>query len=214
MVTTRRLPYTPTETIVEPTLIRFPDEFPLTDHLLMRLSDVNEILRLERDAEGRLIVNMTVGAESNRYEKEFSRQLGNWWRQDRIGLDYSAGVGLRHPDGSVRSPDAAWVGPERLRGITSDQLRRYPPLCPDFVVEVRSPSDSLVSQQRKMTDVWLANGVRLGILIDPDNIRVFVYRPDQAVVELDQPDELSCDPEVPGFTIDFEEVWRIIDDAP
>ena len=214
MVTTRRLPYTPTETIVEPILVRFPDELPLSDDLLMKLSGVNEILRLERDAEGRLIVNMAVGGESNRFELELAVQLGNWWRQDRIGLDYSAGVGLRLPDGSVRSPDAAWVGPERLRGITRDQLRRYPPLCPDFVVEVRSPSDSLVSQQRKMTDVWLANGVRLGILIDPDNIRVFVYRPDQAVVELDQPGELSCDPEVPGFTIDFEEVWRIIDDAP
>ena len=214
MVTARRLPYTPTETIVEPTLIRFPDEFPLTDELLMQLSAVNEVLPLERDAEGRLIVNFPAGAESNRFENEVSRQLGNWWHQDRIGLDYGSNAGLRLPDSSVRSPDAAWVGPERLRGITRDQLRRYPPLCPDFVVEVRSPSDSLVSQQRKMTDVWLANGVRLGILIDPDNIRVFVYRPDQAVVELDQPGELSCDPEVPGFTIDFEEVWRIIDDAP
>ena len=214
MVTTRRLPYTPTETIVEPTLIRFPDEFPLTDELLMRLSDVNEILRLERDAEGRLIVNMTVGGESNRFEMELAVQLAIWWRQDRIGLNYSAGVGLRLPDGSVRSPDAAWVGPERLRGITREQLRRFPPLCPDFIVEVRSPSDSLVAQQGKMTDVWLANGVRLGILIDPDNLNVFLYRPGQAVVELDQPDELSCDPEVPGFTIDFEEVWRIIDDAP
>ena len=77
MVTTRRLPYTPTETIVEPTLIQFPDEFPLTDELLMQLSAVNEVLPLERDAEGRLIVNFPAGAESNRFEKEFAAQLGN-----------------------------------------------------------------------------------------------------------------------------------------
>ena len=192
-----------------PTL-RFPAECPLTDDLLLRISSLNDGLRFERDAEGALVMNWPAGGESSATESEFGRQLGNWRVEYyHEGLVYSASVGIRRSDGSVRQPDACWISDERLGNLSRAERRGIIAAIPDFVVEVRSPSDRLAAQQEKMAE-WIGFGVRLGVLVDPDDRLVFVYRPGREVERLERPSELSAEPELPGFTIDFEEVWALI----
>lgn len=191
-----------------PTL-RFPAECPLTDDLLLQISALNRGLRFERDAEGALVMNWPAGGESSETESEFVTQLGNWRRERRSGSVYSSSVGIHRPDGSVRQPDAAWISDERLGGMSRAERRGLIAAIPDFVVEVRSPSDQLEAQQDKMAE-WIGFGVRLGVLVDPDDRLVFVYRPGREVERLERPSELSAEPELPGFTIDFEEVWALI----
>lgn len=191
-----------------PTL-RFPAECPLTDDLLLQISALNRGLRFERDAEGALVMNWPVGGESGAIENEFGRQTGNWWVSHRSGQVYSASTGIQRSDGSVRQPDAAWISAERLGKLSRAERRGLVAAIPDFVVEVRSPSDQLKAQQDKMAE-WIGFGVRLGVLVDPDDRLVFVYRPRREVERLERPSELSAEPELPGFTIDFEEVWALI----
>ena len=191
-----------------PTL-RFPAECPLTDDLLLRISSLNDGLRFERDAEGALVIRWPEGGESSEIESEFNRLLGNWRRGYRNGRAYSSSAGIRRPDGSVRQPDAAWISDERLGDMSRAERRGIIAAIPDFVVEVRSPSDQLAAQQAKMAE-WIGFGVRLGVLVDPDDRLVFVYRPGREVERLERPSELSAEPELPGFTIDFEEVWALI----
>lgn len=191
-----------------PTL-RFPAECPLTDDLLLQISALNRGLRFERDAEGALVMNWPAGGESSETESEFVTQLRLWWRGYREGRTYSPSIGILRPDGSVRQPDAAWISDERLGGMSRAERRGLIAAIPDFVVEVRSPSDQLEAQQDKMAE-WIGFGVRLGVLVDPDDRLVFVYRPGREVERLERPSELSAEPELPGFTIDFEEVWALI----
>ena len=191
-----------------PTL-RFPAECPLTDDLLLRISSLNDGLRFERDAEGALVIRWPEGGESSEIESEFNRLLGNWRRGHRDGRAYSSSAGIRRPDGSVRQPDACWISDERLGDMSRAERRGIIATIPDFVVEVRSPSDQLAAQQDKMAE-WIGFGVRLGVLVDPDDRLVFVYRPGREVERLERPSELSAEPELPGFTIDFEEVWALI----
>lgn len=190
-------------------VLRFPPECPLTDDLLLQISSLNDGWRFERDAEGALVVNFPAGGESSETESEFTTQLRLWWRRYREGRVYSASVGIRRPDGSVRQPDAAWISAERLGALSRAERRGLIAAIPDFVVEVRSPSDQLAAQQDKMAE-WIRFGVRLGVLVDPDDRLVFVYRPGREVERLERPSELSAEPELPGFTIDFEEVWALI----
>lgn len=191
-----------------PTL-RFPAECPLTDDLLLQISALNRGLRFERDAEGALVISWPEGGENSAIESDFGMQLGNWRRGHRSGAVYSSSVGIRRPDGSVRQPDAAWISDERLGGMSRAERRGLIAAIPDFVVEVRSPSDQLEAQQEKMAE-WIGFGVRLGVLVDPDDRLVFVYRPGREVERLERPSALSAEPELPGFTIDFEEVWALI----
>ena len=191
-----------------PTL-RFPAECPLTDDLLLRISSLNDGLRFERDAEGALVMNWPAGGESSETEGEFVTQLRLWRRGHREGRAYSSSVGIQRSDGSVRQPDACWISDERLGDMSRAERRGIIAAIPDFVVEVRSPSDQLAAQQEKMAE-WIGFGVRLGVLVDPDDRLVFVYRPGREVERLERPSELSAEPELPGFTIDFEEVWALI----
>ncbi len=190
-------------------VLRFPPEHPLTDDLLLRIGDLNDGWRFERTTEGALLMNFAAGGESSEIEREFSRQLGNWWVRHREGRVYSPSVGIRQADGRVMMPDAAWISAERLGERTRAQRQGLIDAVPDFVVEVRSPSQSLEEQQRKMAD-WIAYGVRLGVLVDPEDLLVFVYRPGRETERLERPAELSAEPELPGFTIDFNEVWTLI----
>ena len=192
-----------------PPLLRFPPEHPLTDDLLLRIGDLNDGWRFERTTEGALLMNFAAGGESGELESEIGAQLRLWWRAHRQGRVYSPSVGIRHADGRVMMPDAAWISAERLGKRTRAERQGLIDAVPDFVVEVRSPSQSLEEQQRKMED-WIAYGVRLGILVDPEDRQVFVYRPNRAPQRLKRPAQLSAEPELPGFTIDFNEVWALI----
>ena len=194
-------------------VLRFPAEHPLTDDLLLRIGALNDGWRFERTTEGALLMNFAAGGESGELESEIGAQLRLWWRAHRQGRVYSPSVGIRptdrRVDGRVMMPDAAWISAERLGNRTRAERQGLIDAVPDFVVEVRSPSQSLEEQQRKMAD-WIAYGVRLGILVDPEDLLVFVYRPNREPERLERPTELSAEPELPGFTIDFNEVWALI----
>ena len=143
-----------------------------------------------------------TGWETGEREPEIARQLGNWAKADGSGVATSSAAGYRLPDGAVRAPDAAWVLRSRLARVSAEQRLRFLPLCPDFVLELRSPTDRLQDLQAKLQE-YLANGARLGWLLDPEARHVYVYRPDAPIERLDQPDTVAGDPVLPGFVLDL-----------
>ncbi|WP_254244164.1 Uma2 family endonuclease [Hymenobacter sp. BRD128] len=131
-----------------------------------------------------------------------------WNRQHQLGYVYESSAGFALPDGSIRSPDAAWLSKEKFAQLTEAQRQKFPPVCPEFVVEVRSPSDGLAALRRKMED-YLANGVQLALLLDPEAEKATIYRPNQAPVEVaDFNQEISAAPELPGFVLDLRPLRR------
>lgn len=177
----------------------------LGDGELLELCRKNPELRIERTAEGDLIVMTPAGGESSRRNALLVAGLVNWAVQDGTGEVYDSSGGFVLPNGAMRAPDAAWVLRGRLAELSRDQREGFLPLCPDFVVELRSPSDSLADLQAKMEE-YLGNGARLGWLIDPTEKRVVVYRPDREPEVLERPLELSAAPELPGFVLDLRPI--------
>ena len=178
-----------------------------TEDTFYELCRQNPDLRLERTAEGEVIVMPPTGGETGNRNSEITRQLGNWKKTDGTGATFDSSTGFKLPDGANRSPDASWVSKTRLAQLTLEQKKRFIPLCPDFAIELRSPSDDLDTIKAKM-DEYIANGLRLGWLIDPEEKAVYVYRPNLAVQKLENISEVSADPELPGFVLDLREVWE------
>ena len=179
------------------------------DEELFELCSRNPDLRIERTAEGNVVVMTPAGWESSHRNLEIALALGAWAKRDGTGVASDSSGGFLLPNGAMRSPDAAWVLRSRLAEVPPEARRRFLPLCPDFVVELRSPSDSLAELQTKM-DEYRANGARLGWLIDPEEQRIYVYRPDRPVEVLDHPTEISGDPELPGFILDLSSIWETV----
>ncbi len=186
--------------------LRLRPTINLTADQLLELSSLNDDLRLEWTAKGDLIIMAPTGSEIGDRCSEINYQLRGWAKEDGMGTAFGSSTGFELPDGARRSPDASWVARSRWEALTPAQRRTIAPLCPDFVVELRSPSDRLPTIQRKM-DEWITNGVRLGWLIDPNAKRVYVYRPSAPVDELENPASVSGDPVLPGFTLDLREIW-------
>jgi len=188
--------------------IRLP-KMPLTvtQEQFAALAVENRDLRLERKASGELIVNPPTGWESSARNTQITRYLANW-ADGFGGLTLESSGGCRLPNGSLYAPDAAWVSEATLTRVR--QLPPVPgeyfPLCPDFVVELRSKSDRLRALQAKMQE-YMDNGARLGWSIDPQNKRVEVYRSGQAVEVLEDPKELSGEDVLPGFVLSRERIW-------
>jgi Uma2 family endonuclease len=167
----------------------------------------NRDTRIEQTREGDWIIMAPTGFETGSRNSEVNRQLGNWARQDKTGIAADSSTGFGLPNGAKRSPDAAWVTRERLAGLTPEQKQRFLPLCPDFALELCSPSDSLADTQEKMAE-YRENGARLGWLLDAAERQVYVYRPQAEVSVLDTPATLSGEPELPGFTLDLALIWN------
>ena len=148
----------------------------LTPDRLLELSSLNKDLRLELTAEGDLIVMPPAGSETGDRNAELTMQLRVWAKRDGTGVTFDSSTGFTLPNGAVRSPDASWVRRSRWASLTAEQRRKYAPLCPDFVIELLSPSDNLRATQEKMQE-YIENGARLGWLIDPEQRRVYVYQP-------------------------------------
>jgi Uma2 family endonuclease len=166
----------------------------------------NPDLRFERTAEGDVLVMPPTGGVTGNRNAGITAQLWDWATRDGTGASCDSSTGFTLPNGAIRSPEAAWVSNERLRALTPEQKERFLPLCPDFVIELRSPSDSLAATQAKLEE-YLANGARLGWLLDIPNRQAYVYRPGASVERLDEPDALSAEPELPGFTLTLGLIW-------
>ena len=153
-------------------------------------------------------MNPPTGGESGQRNFSFTGQLDRWVEaHEDLGEGFDSSTGFILPSGATRSPDASWVSRQRWEALTPEQRKGFVPLCPDFVVELRSASDSLSKLQEKMLE-YLDNGARLGWLIDPQNRRVEIYRPGQDVEVLEHPTDISGEDILPGFVLNLRRIWR------
>ena len=189
-----------------PLVLRLRPVIDLTDEQLLILSALNRDLRMERNAEGDLLLMPPTGTETGDRNAEIGMQVRVWAKRDGTGTTFDSSTGFKLPNTAVRSPDASWMPHSRLDQFTSEERKKYIPACPDFVVELRSPSDTLADSHAKLRE-YIENGARLGWLLDPETRRVYVYRPDAPVEQLDDPATVSGDPVLPGFVLDLREVW-------
>jgi Uma2 family endonuclease len=191
----------------EPFCLRFnwtPE--PMTDDEFFEFCRLNEKWRIERSAEGELIVMPPAGGETGIWNSHLNRLIGNWAEVDKTGVVFDSSTGFILPNGAKRSPDAAWLLRSRWDALTPEQRKEFPPLCPDFVAELRSPTDTLAPLQEKTAE-YLANGAQLGWLIDPQERKAYFNHPDAEVLCLENPSQLSGDPILRGFVLDLPKVW-------
>jgi Uma2 family endonuclease len=187
--------------------LRLHPAIELTDDEFFALCQINSDLRLERTSRGDIIIMAPTGAETGNRNSEITRQLGNWTKRDGTGAAFDSSTGFKLPNGADRSPDGSWVRKSRLATLTHEEKLRFLPLCPDFVIELLSPTDTLAATQAKM-DEYIDNGARLGWLLDPETRSVHVYRPGATVTVLQSAREISAAPELPGFVLDLREIWE------
>ena len=167
-----------------------------------RLCRANPELRLERTAKGEVIVMAPAGTDSGWRNGKLTMRLGIWAEADGSGEFFDSSTGYTLPNGSVRSPDASWIARDRWKSVAPAARQRFAPICPDFVVEIASPSDDLRDLREKMRE-YLAQGVRLGWLLDPKISLAEIYRPDRPVEALDRPATLFGEDVLPGFVLDL-----------
>jgi len=163
-------------------------------------------LRLELTSTGELIVMSGTGGQTGMCNADLTYQLRAWTKKDGTGVCFDSSTMFALANGARRSPDSSWVKRERWDRLTEQQQKSFPPICPDLVVELRSSTDRLRTVCDKMVE-YLENGALLGWLIDPFDFRVYVYRPGHELVILDNPDTVSADPLLPGFTLNVMELW-------
>lgn len=185
--------------------LNIPSTLKLTDEQFYQLCLANRDLRLELTAQGELIVMPPTGGGTGKRNIKISTQLEIWSSQNNLGVTFDSSTGFKLPNGATRSPDASWVSKERWESLTLQQQEQFPPLCPDFVVELRSPSDALADIRLKMQE-YLVNGSRLGWLIDPQTQQVEIYRTNQEVEIMRSPTTLSGEDVLPRFMLNVTQI--------
>ena len=178
----------------------------LTDEQFFQLCQQNRDLRFERTARGELIIMPPTGSETSDRNADLTYQLRAWSRQNQLGKSFDSSGGFKLPNGAERSPDASWVTMERWNALTQAEKARFAPLCPDFVVELMSPSDSLEKTRDKMKE-YMDNGAKLGWLINRQQQQVEIYRFHQEIEILQNPQTLSGESTLPGFVLDLSPIW-------
>jgi Uma2 family endonuclease len=192
---------------IEPLVLHFSPAVDMTDNQFYEFCRLNRDLRIERTAAGDVVIMTPAGGETSNRNIEITHQLQQWAKRDGQGKAFDSSGGFRLLNGATRSPDAAWVRRSRLARLRKEEKAKFLPLCPDFVIELRSPTDALAALHAKMEE-YLANGARLGWLIDPEDRRVYFYSPDGPRRELADASEVSGDPVLPGFVLTLAEVWE------
>ncbi len=180
--------------------------FRFTDDEFWDFCRQNADLRIEMTKEGDVIIMPPTGSETGDRNAEITMQLRIWAKKDKRGKSYDSSTGFKLPNGATVSPDASWVLSERLEKFTAKQREKFLPLCPDFVLELRSASDSLKITQNKMQE-YIENGARLGWLIDPKNKLVHIYRANGEIEVLENPQTVSGEDILVNFELDLTEIW-------
>jgi Uma2 family endonuclease len=193
-----------TETI--PLTVSLPGSVEMTTAEFYEFCQANRDLRIERSASGDVVIMPPAFSDTGNRNIKIAQQLANWADQDGTGLGFDSSSGFTLPNGATRSPDAAWIRLERWNTLTEAEKASFAPICPDFVVELRSSSDTLSSLKAKLEE-YVANGALLGFLIDRKQRQVHIYRPDQDPEILENPDTVSGDPELPGFRLQMAKIW-------
>ena len=179
----------------------------LTDDQFYELCQANRDLRLERTATGEIIIMPPAGGETGHRNIEISFQVQAWSRQNNLGIAFDSSTGFKLPNGAERAPDASWIKRDRWNSLNSEQKRKFPPLCPDFVIELRLPTDSIKTLQLKMLE-YIDNGAKLGWLIDPKTQKVEIYRLEKQVEILQNHATLSGEDVLPGFVLNLSLIFR------
>ena len=187
-------------------LIRLQPALCPTEDQFFEFCRINRDLRIERNADGGVLVMEPAGWDTGDRNAELTCQLRNWATKDGTGRAVDSSAGYRLPNEAIRSPDASWVRNERLATVTAEERTKFLPLCPDFAVELRSPTDRFRRLQEKMAE-YIANGAELGWLIDPLRRQVLVYRPGMDAELIDAPQSVSADPVLPGFRLRMKRIW-------
>jgi Uma2 family endonuclease len=177
----------------------------LTDEQFFQLCQHNRDLQFERTANGEILIMPPTGGETSNRNIELAFQVQAWSRQNNLGIAFDSSGGFILPNSATRAPDASWVRIKRWEALTTEQREKFVPLCPDFVVELLSPSDSLKETQAKMQE-YINNGTRLGWLIDRKNQRVEIYRLNRDVEIVENPTTLSGEDVLPGFVLDLRTI--------
>jgi Uma2 family endonuclease len=178
----------------------------LSDDQFYTLCRNNPDLKFERNAHGELIIMPPTGGETGRRNSSLITDMNIWNRQTRLGQVFDSSTCFKLPNGADRSPDVSWIRQDRWDGLTPEQKEKFPPICPDFVIELMSPSDTLKTVQAKMQE-YLENGTNLGWLINRKDRQVEIYRSERSVEILQAPSSLSGEMILPGFTLDLESIW-------
>jgi Uma2 family endonuclease len=179
------------------------DTVNLSDDQFYHLCQNNRELNFERNARGELIIRPPVGGDSGKREADLITDLGIWNRQTNLGYTFSSSTIFKLPNGADRSPDAAWIRRERYLALTPEQRRKFPPIAPDFAIELRSATDSLEQLRTKMRE-YIDAGVQLAWLINPQQQQVEIYRPQKEVEARNLPTELSGESILPGFSLNLD----------
>ncbi len=178
----------------------------MTTEQFYAFCQANRDLRIERTAAGEVIVMPPAFSDTGNRNFGIAVQLGIWAAQDGTGEGFDSSAGFTLPNRAVRSPDAAWIKLDRWNALSDAQKSSFAPICPDFVIELKSASDTLVGLQQKMQE-YIDNGAVLGLLIDRKKQTVHVYRPGSTPEILENPDSVTCDPVLPGFTLQVSRIW-------
>lgn len=189
-----------------PLTVILPGSESMTTEQFYEFCQANRDLRIERTAQGEVIVMPPAFSDTGNRNFKIAQQVGNWADLDGTGEGFDSSTGFTLPNGATRSPDVSWIKLERWNTLTAEQKASFAPICPDFVIELRSQSDTLKSLQAKMQE-YIANGASLGWLIDRQNRKVYIHRPNREVEVLDNPESVSGEPELPGFMLQMAKIW-------
>ena len=204
--------FTPSDADAPPVDTHVPPSFVLDVHSVLSGEDFDQLCRdnpdtrMELTAKGELILMAPTGSKTGLRNSELNRQFANWAKADGTGLVFDSSTGFVLPNGARRSPDVAWVVRGRWDALTEAEQETFAPLCPDFVIDLRSPSDDLTMLREKMLE-YIANGARMAWLIDPMRRRVYIYRPNRDMELLEEPERVSGEPELPGFVLYMKDLW-------
>lgn len=187
--------------------VNFNPIIALTDEQFYQLCRANPDIKFERNAQGELIIMPPTGGETGNRNVEIAADFVIWNRQTKLGKVFDSSTCFKLPNGADRSPDVAWIKQERWDTLTPEEKEKFPPIAPDFVLELMSPSDNLKATQEKMRE-YMENGVKLGWLIDPKTCRVELYRPGKDVEVIESPKILSGEDILPGFVLNLELILK------
>jgi Uma2 family endonuclease len=190
-----------------PIFLRMPPDLQMTDEQFFEFCQVNRDLRIERDQFGEISIMPPTGSETGNRSGRIFGELYIWANQDGTGICFDSSTGFKLSTGADRSPDASWMKLERWNALTSEQQQRFAPICPDFVVELRSSSDNLQPLKDKMEEYMREPGIQLGWLIDRKHRKVYIYRPGIPEKCLDNPATVTGEQVLPGFVLNMSKVW-------
>ncbi|ACK64367.1 protein of unknown function DUF820 [Rippkaea orientalis PCC 8801] len=191
---------------ISPVVLQMLPAVEMTDKQFFEFCQLNRNYCIERSAKGELIIMSPTGSETGHSNAKLTQQLGNWTDEDGTGIDFDSSTGFKLPNGANRSPDAAWMKRKKWESIPPEKRSGFAPVCPDFVVEIRSATDNLQTLQDKLEE-YIQNGALLGWLIDRKNRKVYIYRPQKNVQCLDNPITVSGHPILANFTLKMQRIW-------